>query len=181
MQQTVDEEDQEVEAQTTPKVTLRSIQTEEKLHSYYLRQTPERNMQADKRSKHKPLKENVTGSQLSLCELAIETSFKSVLPASPVHLRHLAVPHRHSPRFKAASLSPYASNKRTTKNIFNIPSTRKLVSSHARTQYSFKSFHTPTPLRKSQMEKQTSASCLSSPEVELEPVNLCAVYITNSD
>ncbi|XP_070566220.1 USP6 N-terminal-like protein [Ptychodera flava] len=133
-------------------------------------------------------------SHLSPCEIASEHSFVTPTASPSTHHRHLLKPHRrlsasspsrglrHSPRLVAQNGKSTAAQQTPSTNqclkhsVLNIPSSRKIVSSRARTQYSFRAFNTQTPLRQSQMVQQSSESYLSSPEVELQPMNLQVIY-----
>ncbi|XP_033645463.1 uncharacterized protein LOC117304932 isoform X2 [Asterias rubens] len=83
---------------------------------------------------------------------------------------------------KALRFSPRFSEERgkltSRENIrsLNTPSGRRFLSKSAKVMHSFKTFHTPTPLRKSQGCGRHSCSDYASPdlEVELQPMKLAA-------
>ncbi|XP_038053911.1 TBC1 domain family member 10B-like [Patiria miniata] len=81
---------------------------------------------------------------------------------------------------KGVRFSPRRSGDRATlrklENIkpLNTPSGRRIISKSAKVQHSFKTFHTPTPLRRSQMSRLNSSPQFSSPEIELQPMKLRA-------
>ncbi|CAH1786630.1 unnamed protein product [Owenia fusiformis] len=96
---------------------------------------------------------------VSPCEVANENSFQGDLSFS------FATPVRRSPRI--ARLHGLLRD-------INTPSEKRLVSSKASVQHSFKMFHTPTPLRKSQrspvQSNSTASPSFASPELELRPM-----------